>query len=110
MTYSEDNKITYNEDSKMTYNEENKMTHSELISMQNYFKILDERDNLYNEVKMMHPEDQRLVLPLYVDECDHHFIEGLISQWQKEKEESERNNSHQNQIQRKIRKKYTDSA
>ena len=44
------------------------MTHSELKSMRNYFKMLDERDNLYNEVKMMYPEDKKFVLPLYLDE------------------------------------------
>lgn len=87
------------------------MTHSELKSMRNYFKMLDERDNLYNEVKMMHPEDQKFVLPLYLDECDHHLIDDLIAQWQKEKSEvSERSHSHKNQTKRKIREKHSNLA
>lgn len=75
------------------------MTHSELNSMRIYFQTLDERDNLYNEVKSMHPDDQRFVLPLYLDDIDHHLIEDLIATWQKENNETD--NCQQNQTKRK---------
>lgn len=82
------------------------MTKDEKQSMINYFNEIDERQKMYNEVKYMHPDDQRLVLPLYLEEIHHPFIESLIAEWNAEKENEIQDNSRKEQLktQRETRK------
>ena len=75
------------------------MTKSEKQAMVDYFNEIDERQKLYNEVKYMHPDGQRLVLPLYLEEIHHPFIESLIAEWEIEKTNEIPNQNRKGKIQ-----------
>jgi len=86
------------------------MNQTDKKAIKDFFETLDEKQKMYNEVKYMHPEDQRLVLPLYLDDKYHIFIESIISDWEEEKRNESNTDTDTNRNYPAKRKKRTQSC